>query len=210
MENIEVIFKQDIVEKAKTARGSRCRASRKKGYKGNVKTPMDFMSRKEINKLNGKVVVYNMYDTVMEYEQFKALPESERKATLAGYLKRHSRKAIAEVEGWNLQKVHDNARKLGLSETRTPKTENVREEVTMSNEGKVAPDYEGMLKQARAENDKLRAELHKATVRSGFTMELDEEMTGDELATRLLKMGDMLFKDKGYIVHMTVKEKRAE
>lgn len=44
---IERIWAEDIREKRKAARGVTHRASRKKGFKGGVKTPVDYMSTQE-------------------------------------------------------------------------------------------------------------------------------------------------------------------
>lgn len=57
-EYIEKIFLKDIREKNKTKRGAFCRASRKKGFRGAMKTPYDFMTGKQRKMLNGEVITY--------------------------------------------------------------------------------------------------------------------------------------------------------
>ena len=58
----EKMFEKDSREKKRIARGASARASRKKGFKGGVKTPSDFMTKKQIREMSGKVKVSNIYD----------------------------------------------------------------------------------------------------------------------------------------------------
>ena len=76
--NIEKIFMDDIRQKKRTARGVYGRASRRGYIKGGVKTQWDYMTRKEKNKLNGDVKVYNMYEKYNEIESVPQIREIER------------------------------------------------------------------------------------------------------------------------------------
>lgn len=76
--DIEGIFMQDVREKRKAANGVYHRASRRGYIRGGVKTQSDFMSKKEKNKLNGEVKVYNMYDKYAVIENVPQINEIEK------------------------------------------------------------------------------------------------------------------------------------
>ena len=70
----EKLFEKDSREKKRIARGASARASRKKGFKGGVKTPSDFMTKKQIREMSGKVKVSNIYD---KYKNLENLPDKQ-------------------------------------------------------------------------------------------------------------------------------------
>ena len=70
----EKMFEKDSREKKRIARGASARASRKKGFKGGVKTPSDFMTKKQIREMSGKVKVSNIYD---KYKNLENLPNKQ-------------------------------------------------------------------------------------------------------------------------------------
>ena len=70
----EKLFEKDSREKKRIARGASARASRKKGFKGGVRTPSDFMTKKQIREMSGKVKVSNIYD---KYKNLENLPDKQ-------------------------------------------------------------------------------------------------------------------------------------
>lgn len=104
--NIEKLFNDEIRSKKRTASGIYHRASRRGYIKGGVKTQSDFMTRKEKNKLNGKVKVYNMYDkynvieNVPNISEIEKLPENE-KINLYKFLKFTYKNKVLQ-EHWNI------------------------------------------------------------------------------------------------------------
>lgn len=70
----EKMFEKDSREKKRIARGASARASRKKGFKGGVRTPSDFMTKKQIREMSGKVKVSNIYD---KYKNLENLPDKQ-------------------------------------------------------------------------------------------------------------------------------------
>lgn len=70
----EKMFEKDSREKKRIARGASARASRKKGFKGGVRTPSDFMTKKQIREMSGKVKVSNIYD---KYKNLENLPNKQ-------------------------------------------------------------------------------------------------------------------------------------
>ena len=70
----EKMFEKDSREKKRIARGASARASRKKGFKGGVRTPSDFMTKKQIREMSGKVKVSSIYD---KYKNLENLPDKQ-------------------------------------------------------------------------------------------------------------------------------------
>ena len=70
----EKMFEKDSREKKRIARGASARASKKKGFKGGVRTPSDFMTKKQIREMSGKVKVSNIYD---KYKNLENLPDKQ-------------------------------------------------------------------------------------------------------------------------------------
>ena len=70
----EKLFEKDSKYKKRIARGASARASRKKGFKGGMKTPTDFMTKKQIREMSGEVKVSNIYD---KYKDVSNLPDSK-------------------------------------------------------------------------------------------------------------------------------------
>jgi hypothetical protein len=76
-------FHEDIQEKKRTGRGVFARTGRgvKHTIRG-VKTPYDFMSTKEKKKLNSEVREFNMYETILEREEFEKKDRDTQRAML--------------------------------------------------------------------------------------------------------------------------------
>jgi predicted DNA-binding protein YlxM (UPF0122 family) len=114
LSSIDKIFNEDIREKRKTSRGVYSRTG-KRGYVGKMKFPSDIMHSKDRRKYrgNGKVVVWNMYEDIMEYSYFKGLPQQEQKKVLEGLRKKHTNKEIQTQWGLAAQSFYNLVTKLG-------------------------------------------------------------------------------------------------
>lgn len=66
--DVNSIFLEDSRTKKRIAIGIHSRASRRGYIRGGVKTQSDYLSKKEKNKLNGEVRIYNMYDEYKNLE----------------------------------------------------------------------------------------------------------------------------------------------
>lgn len=73
MKDEEYLYRSDVREKAITARSAR-RTRTHCGKGGAVKLPSDYLTRKELNAMNGEVKSYRLNDP-MSYKQFKKLPD---------------------------------------------------------------------------------------------------------------------------------------
>lgn len=73
MKDEEYLYRSDVREKAITARSAR-RTRTHCGKGGAVKLPSDYLTRKELNAMNGEVKSYKLNDP-MKWKEFKAMPD---------------------------------------------------------------------------------------------------------------------------------------
>lgn len=73
MTDEKFLFVTDVADKKRTARGSHNKRTHC-GRGGTVRFPSDYMTRKELNKMNGDVKSYRMNDP-MTWEEFKSMPD---------------------------------------------------------------------------------------------------------------------------------------
>lgn len=114
-------FVQDVREKKNIARSARNRRTHA-GKGGAVKFPSDFMTRKELNAMNGKVIAYKL-NAPMTWEEFKALPD-DVKVTYITALRHQfgvSDSKVAEMMGANQCAFSKKMRELGLGLGRNQK-----------------------------------------------------------------------------------------
>jgi hypothetical protein len=76
MKDEEYVLRQENREKAITARSARSRRTHC-GKGGRVKLPSDYMTKKELNKMNGEVEVYRL-NSPMKWAEFKAMPDEHK------------------------------------------------------------------------------------------------------------------------------------
>jgi hypothetical protein len=98
---IQKMFEEESREKKKTGYGIHGRASRK-GNKGPVKFPVDFLKGKAKKEYIGdlrKVEQYNMYSKLPTPEEFDSLSKDDKRKMLIGCRKNFSNKEIAKAIG---------------------------------------------------------------------------------------------------------------
>lgn len=83
-ENIERLLREDIIDKKRTGRGAFSMRGKgvKHGISGAFRTPSYFMTNKEKKSLNGEVETFNMYETILAYEDFKLKDKELQKLML--------------------------------------------------------------------------------------------------------------------------------
>lgn len=104
--NIERMFQIEVRDKKRTASGVYHRASRRGYIRGGMKTPSDYLSKREKNKLNGKVKVYNMFEKYSVLENVPQINEIEKmskneKISLYKFLKREYSNSTLQKH-WNI------------------------------------------------------------------------------------------------------------
>jgi len=87
MNDYEWEFMQDSRDKKRTARGASARASRRRGLKGAVKTPVDYLKGKERKAYMSE----NTITSIISYVEFKALDLSQRGRVLARLLQKYTK-----------------------------------------------------------------------------------------------------------------------
>jgi hypothetical protein len=73
MKDETFVFIQDVKEKGQTARSARSKRTHN-GKGGRVKFPSDYMTKKEILKMNGEVKSYRL-NSPMTWDEFNAMPD---------------------------------------------------------------------------------------------------------------------------------------
>lgn len=173
MEDNEItkLFNQDIKEKKKLGRGIFSRASRKKGFKGGVRTAYDFMSNEERKSLNSEVKVYKMY---ISYDEFKELSKNEKVKILERYDEELSRRELCELWGVNTTRISDWRRRLGIS--RNNKTKLLENQNTTSDlDDVIITPFENL-----------------------FNLKYFIKSNGSELKLHLLRIAEIMEDDKEY------------
>jgi hypothetical protein len=118
MNDEKYVFIQDSKEKAITARSARKRRTHN-GKGGSVKFPSDYLSRKELNAMNGEVKSYKLNDP-MTWKEFNALPLDVQKIYISALRQKYSVSvgALADMFGVHRTNVSRMLTKLNMSFTR--------------------------------------------------------------------------------------------
>jgi hypothetical protein len=98
---IERLFQDDIREKRKTGSGSFHRRGKgvKHGLSGALKTPYHYMKTKEKNKLNGEVETFNMYETIISWNEFQLKDNETKKFMLTRWRELYPNQKIMDELG---------------------------------------------------------------------------------------------------------------
>lgn len=183
--DIKAIFREDIKEKKIIGRGVCGRASRKKGFKGKMRTPVDFMKGQEKKDyINRKVVVYSMFDTLVSFDEFKSFDMEKRKKYMVEYLKRFSRREIADKWGVKTHTVNDHVHRLGLSQPNPAK--GLRHTTTRVKIVEATPTLANTL------SEKIE----------GFKVTFGGSYKGKEIQERLLSISQLLVEDREYNIQI--------
>ena len=114
MKDEEFMFKQDVKEKAFTARSARNRRTHT-GKGGRVRFPSDHMTRKELKAMSGEVKAYRL-NNPMTWAEFKEMPDDIKVSYIKLIRERFAvpDKEIADMLGVDRQTVGRWFRCLGL------------------------------------------------------------------------------------------------
>lgn len=93
MTDEKYIFTETVRERKRTARGVHNKRSHA-GRGGRVKTPSDYLSRKERDKMNGDVNTYKLNEP-MSWKEFKRMPDDIQSQYLKGIISKYDPDAIA-------------------------------------------------------------------------------------------------------------------
>ena len=117
MTDEKFVYTQDVRDKKITARSARNKRTHN-GKGGAVKFPSDYMTKKEINAMNGEVKSYRLNEP-MNWQEFKSMPDDIK----VSYIKllrakcNVSDRAMAEMFGIGQHTVSAETRRLGIAST---------------------------------------------------------------------------------------------
>lgn len=114
MKDEEFVFRQEVKEKASTARNARYKRTHN-GKSGRVRFPSDNMTNKERNAMNGEVKSYRLNEP-MSWKEFKEMPD-DIKVTYIKLLRERFNcfdSAIADIMGINKISFSQEIKRLGL------------------------------------------------------------------------------------------------
>jgi hypothetical protein len=193
---VEKMLISDIREKKKASSGVHHRTG-KRGHVGKMLTPVDFMSRKE--KYNyrkgGKILSYNLYDQILEREQFEELPFEERKTALTKWYNERPLKDIREGFKCSQQTIYNWLDELGIEKkgrnwkgdrkkkTKKDSTNNTNTVTVVNNVP--APEKNNI--SLLTENRVLEQLLRENEVR-GLNLSFTSRMTAEEIQQKLEKL----------------------
>lgn len=131
--NIERFFNEQIREQRKAGSGAFHRRGKgvKHGMRSALLTPFYFMKNKDKKKLNGEVMVYNMYETIIPKEEFFLKEEALQKTMLTRWREIFDNHTIRTQLGMTNKDFYDLVNELGI-----PKKNRV-ESMNKAREGKV-------------------------------------------------------------------------
>ena len=114
MTDEKYVLMQDVRDKKITARSAK-NARTHTGRRGRVKLPSDYLSNKELEKMNGEVKSYRLNDP-MKWREFKSMPDDLKVAYIKALRAKYAvpDKEIAEMFGVDRQTVGKWFRCLGL------------------------------------------------------------------------------------------------
>ena len=125
------LFDEEVRNKRSGLSGVRAKTG-KRGYTGVIRFPSDLLRGKEkrLYRGTGKVVSYNMYDTIMPYAQFRILSDEEQKKTLEEYRIRFSNKEIQKF--WDMstyEYYNKTVKRLGIKTEERQSRKGIKKEV---------------------------------------------------------------------------------
>jgi hypothetical protein len=118
------LFHNEVREKKKAASGVHHKTG-KNGYVGTMRFPSDIMSRSEKIRYrrSSKVMISNMYETIMPIAEFDQLEKYEQKNRLQFWRNTYSNKEILKDMGISNKRFYDLVKDLDLPKAPRIKTE---------------------------------------------------------------------------------------
>ena len=226
MDNIEKIFREDLIEKKRIALGASHRASSKRGFKGPIKFQVDLLKgnkRKEYIK-GSEIKMSNLYDkleNVPSLEEIEKMGEEKARNILITLRTKHKTSDLAKhwgVKAWVItQKL---VKKYNL-----PKLRSNEKQSRYYNKKMIVTNPSSIKKTNNNELEKQKMELTNFShmIKNGITAILEKvdntkensnglflkisgEYSGEELSSRLLSLTELAEKSLFYELNITIKE----
>lgn len=204
MNEIEYMLKLDNQTKRKIGSGVFHRASRKGFIRGGIKTQSDYLTKKEKKKLNGDVIVSNMYselENVPSLEDLQAMDKKDASNIMKIIMNFHSKAKIAKHWKVSQSKLYNFLVKVNLYEKIDGKYIKIDGNTAKPRNYKKQP-------QKATETTPKDVTTQKATTEEpcGFKIEFNNTVGYEEAESRLLAFSTILNKDKKYIMRVVMTE----
>jgi hypothetical protein len=114
MTDEKYVFVTDVKEKARTGRGARNKRTHA-GKRGRVKFPSDYLTKKELNAMNGEAKAYRLNEP-MNWEEFREMPDDLKVIYIQAIRDKYkvSDTRIANMMGVSQMTFSKTVRKLGI------------------------------------------------------------------------------------------------
>lgn len=182
-DQVQEVYEEELRDKRKAARGVHSLKG-KRGLVGSVKTPADLLTGRERREYEGtsEVVTSSVYDRIMPFGEFKALPRSKRMVTLYEYRKRFKTAQIADAWQTTPNNVHYQYRSLGVGNPNKAKK--------AAGKGKPAA--------AKAAGEAAAASAAAVFADDQCDVRISGKLTGRDLARKLNGLAMMALEDASY------------
>lgn len=199
-------FSEEVYERKRMASGARAKTG-KQGHIGSMRTPADILTgaaRKEYEG-TGPVKTSNLYDTIMPFNEFKALSKGRKMIALYELKKRHSIKSLSEAWSISENSVYYYMRTLGVRDYEN--AEQAAENGKQPEQMQTAPIEQPQSEQPQLESIQATS---SAAVPASKTSECDFQMhgewTGADVAAKLQGLAKMTCSNQKYWVNISWKE----
>lgn len=210
------MMNQEIREKKRTASGVHGKTG-KRGYVGKMMFPNDLMSAKEKRQYrkSSKVVVSNMYETMMSYEEFLKLSKQDQYNALKAYRENFGvttiyktwkigsntfYKLVADLDLPPMPRGNKGGSRQGAGRPKTVAP--VKQEAQPVQTESI--DVEAIVKEYLDKHLPKQEEQKEPT---GFTTKLSGEYSAEELMSKLMKVAGLVEgEDKKYKIQLTITE----
>jgi hypothetical protein len=195
--NIEKEFYHEVNEKKRVGTGVHSRTGRR-GYVGKILFSYDLMNPKERREYMkpSKVEVYNMFDTIIPYNDFKLMDRETRIKYLSEYTKRFTQKEIADAWGVKPDTVYNYFYRYKIPVVKKARGGGPRKRVTETKPAETVSVVNTVI-----ERPKIMVELGE-----GFSVQLNGEFDAETLQRRLEKLAFLLEEGKKYSIKLVLNE----
>lgn len=113
MKDEEYIFHTDVAQKKSVARSNKYRRTHN-GSRGAIKFPSDYLSKKELRKMNGEVKTYKLNEP-MTWKEFKKMPDELKCSYLDAITQKFNapKTELAKMFGVNIKTLSIEMNRLG-------------------------------------------------------------------------------------------------
>lgn len=192
--NIERFLAEQIREQRKASSGAFHRRGKgvKHGMRSALLTPYYYMKTKERKKLNGEVVVTNMYETVIHKDEFLLKPVDLQKTMLTRWREIYSNGIIKDQMGMYNKEYYDLVDRLGVPKKErvdNPSSKRGKRKAAIQKQKPIPQDLGEMALQVQqAITTPPAPEIKPILITKGLHLEYNGEYTSEEMTKIFTKL----------------------